>query len=371
MIKPLFCPNKCCDNYRVQEGLWYAKNGIYHSKRSGRVQRYKCRSCGENFSAATFGIDYRTQIKLSYRTIMEHLVTSSGIRDISRILKVSCSTVTNRISRLARQAMAVSASLSTNLKLNENLVADGFESFVKSQYLPNNINILVGKDSQFWFLSDYSQLTRKGRMTRYQKMKNMAIKDEVNINRVTVYESFQNVVRESLKLLDSSGRESISLYTDEHLQYRKVIGELSNKEQIALNHIRISSRKARTLTNPLFSGNYIDREIRKDNSDHTRETVQFARNAGNAMERLAVYRLYHNFIKPYRINGSCNSIETHGSAAGISKKRIRIELKTLYTRRRFLGRHGMMNLSDWKLWCKCVFTPLNKAADILPNYILA
>lgn len=372
MKHPPFCPNNNCDSYHYPQGRWYVKYGTYLSNRSGRVQRFKCIRCGEHFSEETFSINYHTHVTLPYKTIMEHLVTCSGIRDISRILKVSCSTVTNRIGRLARQAMAISAFLSMDLKLNEDLVADGFESFVKSQYLPNNINILAGKDSQFWFLSDYAQLTRKGRMTEYQKKKNKDIRNQVNINRVTIYESFQSLAQTALKLGLNSRKGYVNLYTDEHQQYRKVLEErFPFYEHMILNHIQISSRKARTTHNPLFSVNYLDREMRKDNSDHTRETAQFSRNVVNAMERLAVYRFYHNFIKPYRINSRNESCKTHGSVAGIPQVRIRKQLKTFFTQRRFLGKHGFMDISDRKLWCKCVFTPLKGAADKLSEYVLA
>ncbi len=75
--------------------------------------------------------------------------------------------------------------------------------------------------------------------------------------------------------------------------------------------------------------NYIDREIRKDNSDHVRETMQFAKNVNNMMERLAIYRFYHNFMKPYRVNGKAYTRIPHAVMAGISEKSIRKELKTL------------------------------------------
>ena len=172
MKYPPFCPHSDCHNYQSTTGTWYVKNGTYQSFRTGKVQRYKCLACGTGFSTETFSIDYYAKKKVSYKIITEHLVTCSGIRDLSRILKVSCGTITNRIARLARQSMAVSANLCSSIKLAEDLVADGFESFVQSQYMPNNINILTGKDSQFWFVSDYAHLSRKGRMTKYQKKHN-------------------------------------------------------------------------------------------------------------------------------------------------------------------------------------------------------
>jgi transposase-like protein len=371
MKNPPFCPNSCCSNYHAPEGKWFVKSGSFFNRKNGRVQRFQCLTCGTGFSEETFSINYYTKLKIPYRTILQHLVTSSGIRDLSRLLHVSCSTVNNRISRLARQSMAISSKLSKNITLKEDLVADGFESFVKSQYMPNNINILAGKDSQFWFLSDYAQLTRKGHMTEQQKKRNDQIKEQIKTNRITIYQSFQNLIRTAVKLQASSTRESITLYTDEHPQYKRVMDSLSNYEKRALNHICISSKKARTLTNPLFSVNYLDREIRKDNSDHVRETVQFARNTANAMDRLAVYRLYHNFMKSYRINGEKATQLTHGEKAGIPREKIRRELKTLFTRRRFLGKHGMLDLSDRMVWCRCVSTPLNRFANRFSGFVLA
>ena len=252
MIFPPFCPNNCCQNFHRPGKNWYVKNGSYYSRRAGKTQVYKCKSCGKRFSSETFSLDYHTQIKISYRFLMQNIYTSSGIRDLSRLMKVSCSTILNRISRLSRQMLAVSHTLSREIQLKEDLVADGFESFVKSQYMPNNINILVGKDSQFWFMSDYSQLSRKGRMTPAQKEKNKKIKSVVSIGRNTIYDSFTNIIRKALDLQASSEKVLSVLYTDEHKQYQKVMSTLSFKERLVLRHARICSRLARTVRNPLF-----------------------------------------------------------------------------------------------------------------------
>jgi len=372
MKHPPFCPNKECKNYHYPEGRWYVKFGSYQTHVSGKVQRFKCRSCGMEFSERTFSIDYHTHKKISYKTILQHLVTSSGIRDLSRILNISCTTITNRMGRLARQAIAISAELSHDIKLNEDLVADGIESFVKSQYMPNNINILSGKKSQFWFMSDYAQITRKGKMTPKQKEKNILISDKIKLNRVSIYKSFTEVIHKALELHNNSERECTNFYTDKHHSYIAVIKDTFTKDdELILNHIQISSKKARTVTNPLFSVNYLDREIRKDNSDHIRETVQFARNVNNLMERLAIYRFYHNFIKPYRINHDTFRGETHASMAGIPKRGIHLEVRTMLTQRRFLGQHWIMDNSERRLWFRSLVTPLARCGDSHPGYILA
>ena len=271
---------------------------------------------------------------------------------------------------MARQALAIHTELCSGLSLDEDLVADGFESFTKSQYFPNNINILIGKESQFWLLSDYAHMRRKGRMTAFQKKRNEELRPYTSINNVTIYKSFSSLVNTAHYFMMKSGRRNISLYTDEHQQYKMVMDlfNADNKEKI--NHIQISSKRARTLTNPLFAVNYTDREIRKDCSDHARETCQSAKNVANAMDRLAIYRMYHNFIKPFRINERNNTLETHATMAGMGRKKIYTEMKTAFTQRRFLGKVLNMSGSDLKIWCRGISTPMNRFADHLPRFAL-
>src|SRR6056297_1148452 len=64
---------------------------------------------------------------------------------------------------------AFQAELTQDLGLTEDVAADGIESFVEDQYQPNNINLLVGSNSQFLYDFDYAHLRRKGCMTEYQK----------------------------------------------------------------------------------------------------------------------------------------------------------------------------------------------------------
>lgn len=372
MKHPPFCPDKDCPCYHQPKGNWYVKNGSFTTRRSGRVQKYRCKCCGTTFCSETFSIDYRTQRTLSYKRILTHLITSSGLRDISRDLGASCTAVTNRIGRLSRQAMAISCHLIQGLSIKEDLVADGIESFVCSQYAPNNINILAGKDSQFWFLSDYSQITRKGVMTKQQRERNGQIKELIKLNRTSIYHSFRNVARTALRLQEGMQPKSLILWTDEHLQYRQVMSLRDRDEMDRLHHGMISSKQERNGKNPLFSVNYLDREIRKDCADHTRETVQFARNTANMMDRLAIYRMYHNFIKPYRIDGTAEErSRCHGEVAGIASGQIRRELKSLFTRRRFLGKCPWMNSADVRVWLRHVTTPMKLTMDYLPGYALA
>ena len=373
MNKPPFCPNDACPlHHEVPSSrTWFVRDGHYQSALHGSIQRFRCRECGIHFSSQTFNIDYGVKRHLSYHKLFELLITSSGIRDMGRSCRASPHCVSNRISRLARQALALHADLLDLLHLTEDLVADGFESFAVSQYFPNNIQILAGKESQFWIYSDYAHLRRKGRMTDYQKKRNAILQRQFTHGRVTVYESFEELIRVIFILLEQADRSGIQLFTDCHQSYIRVLKNLTAAERSRLIHRLCSSRLPRTVSNELFSVNYLDREIRKDLAEHTRETVQFGRNAVNQMERLAIYRAYHNYFKAFRIGSGEEKEVTHAEKAGIPSEAIRREVKTFFTQRRFLSRiRGSMN-RDLNVWLRAVTTPLKQHAEHLPAYALA
>ncbi len=370
---PPFCPNPDCDFHQdvPKSSVWYVRYGHYTTKVDGQVQRYRCKQCGCHFSSQTFSLDYGVNRHISYRQLFELLITSSGIRDMGRILKASPHCITNRLSRLARQCLAVHADLLGELSLDEALVADGFESFAVSQYFPNNIQLLAGKLSQYWIYSDYAHLRRKGRMTPYKKHRNQLLQSKFTHGRVTVYESFEELVRLSLILKERSDREVIDLYTDRHQSYLNVMRNMNAGVRRKVHHICCSSTAPRTTSNMLFSVNYLDREIRKDLAEHTRETVQFGRNVSNQMERLAIYRTYHNYCKPFRISGGEKERYCHAEMAGISRSSIQRELKTLFTQRRFLSRIKGIMIRDLDVWLRGVTTPLKRYAEDLPAYAWA
>ena len=164
------------------------------------------------------------------------------------------------------------------------------------------------------------------------------------------------------------------LYTDEKYDY--VQARNFNKDinllvkQNKLKHIRINSKLPRTILNPLFSVNYLDRQIRKDMANHVRETVCFSRNVNNCMERLMVYFMYHNYFKIYRENNKRKDKRTHAEVAGLDKKVLNEGIKNIFAKRRFLT---LENIKGFLLllWKRLHFTPLKRSFDYVPRYVFA
>jgi hypothetical protein len=70
---------------------------------------------------------------LSDQDVQKLLVASTSVRAIGRILYCPPAAVLNRIMRFSRQSAAVGAEILSQVTLEEDLVIDGFESYVESK----------------------------------------------------------------------------------------------------------------------------------------------------------------------------------------------------------------------------------------------
>jgi transposase-like protein len=374
MHTPPFCPHAGCRYHHKapEDRRWYHLAGSYETKAFGTVTRFRCLACGGGFSEQTFRLDYFIKRPLSYDEIFSRVVTGSGIRSIARRLSVSHQTILNRLTRLARQALALHAELIATLTLSEDLAADGFESFVGSQYEPDNTHILVGSRSQFIYTFDYAHLKRKGRMTDEQKIERERREADKVHDRISIPTSFARVVETMEELLLARVKGATVLYTDEKREYVQVLLESVLLREIMRRglfaHERVSSKKARTPTNKLFPVNYTDRQIRKDNANHVRETVQFSRSVPNALERMAVYQMYQNYRKPFRVARKEKRKYLHAEVAGIERALIEEKLEDIYERRKFFT-HLELTWSQILVWFRMVGNVDRLTGSFRPAYI--
>ena len=369
----LFCPDSSCPNHHPSETHgWLDYHGSYFNNQ-GEVQRYRCRHCGRTFSERSLSIDYWTHSHIDYLLLIILFVSGFSLRGLSRFFNTTVTTIQNRISRLARTILPTMGNLQELLALDEDLVADGLENFCVSQDFPNNIHILVGKISQFTYGMNYALMRRTGRRTEEQKLRCEELYPQVDFSQFTIKKTFKELIVQMRRLCDKE--RQLTLYTDERIQYQLALKEdpdIQTRIQSGkFSHETISSKEPRTLTNDLFSVNYIDREARKDVPEFRRETVCIGRNVGNCLERLTVYLFHHNFIKKYRI-GVSGEDRTHAEVAGISKKEVDAIIQDAITRRRFIKDGevvdgGFLDL----LWRRKIPTPLAKRDDYLPKFAVA
>lgn len=343
--RPAFCPNPTCRFHAVERtsGVsWFVRFGFFPTRSRGPIRRFRCRACGKTCSSQTFSTHYWTHMRGNLEHLENQLTSASGLRQIGRMNGYSYRVVKNRTHRLARQYLTLFAYALSTVTPNEDGVFDGFESYLRSQYFPTNINILVGADSQACYAVNAVVMRRKGRMTRNQK-RIRAIIDRVwrpkaNAVEEQVRALFTDMWPVAARAVATAG--TWTLRTDEKCDYpralRRIDGFRRALEAGTIRHMKTSSRRARTSDNPLFAVNYLDRQIRKDMGEHVRETVKQGRELNCSMERMVIALGRHTFGKPYRISNRVKTEDepTHAGVAGMdTHRRVLAWREWIYTHR--------------------------------------
>jgi len=369
----LFCPHSTCPNHHPgPHTQWFDYHGSYPSCRQ-RIQRYRCRRCKRTFSSRSLSIDYWTHFHIDYSLLLFLFCAGHSIRALTRFFSTTTTTIQNRFSRLARSSLVLVCSLLQQFTPEEDFVADGLQNFCVSQDFPHDIHLLAGKESQFLYGCNYALFRRSGRKTPQQAERCKRIYPRVDFSRYTIKRTFRELLIQLQRF--AANRPALRLYTDERRQYRLALREhplwYARSLDRRFRHITVNSRKPRTLSNDLFSVNYLDREIRKDVAEYHRETVCFGRNVGNMLERTWLYFFYHNFMKPYRI-GVSGEQRTHAEVAGVSRRWIEWMLARVFRCRGFLHDGAIPYGSFYEqLWRREITTPLKEQPDYLPKYAVA
>jgi hypothetical protein len=226
---------------------------------------------------------------------------------MARHLHLSHSTVARHLARGGRHCLLFHRLLVQDFIPTEPIAFDGFESFEYSQFFPFHANLAAGHQSWFLYHFTDSPLRRKGAMTQAQKLRRTEL--EETFGRPDP-KAVQNGVHELLKTIlrpvaaDASTEppiETVDLLSDEHPAYRRAIRALREGfGKVRICHSVTPSTDPRTRANPLFPVNLADLLLRHCSANHRRETIAFSKRRQSAMERLALFTVWRNVIKPRR-----------------------------------------------------------------------
>ena len=373
---PPFCPHRDCPSHQNPSkipGIWFQRKGFRLTKVCGPVPRFQCRLCRRGFSSRTFDIDYWTHRSVDYQIVLDLLAGGSGLRQSCRTLGVSTRLLANRHIRLSRQSLALHSQTLSGLPFREPMVFDGFESFAFSQYFPNNLHLLVTKESQFILGVDAAVLRRKGRMTKDQKARRKALEQTYRAPPGAIRSSCKKLLSFACHRAFGAKQLPIQFLSDEKKDYRLVLDAISPyqgwREGGVLVHRAVSSRAARSLGNPLFAVNYLDRQLRKDLSEHVRETVRFARRIEHSLERLMIYAAHHNYFKVFRTRSEDQEL-SHAQVAGLERTRVE-ELKRRFFRERALGWREDLEAWQTGLWKREVSVPVHRVTPLARHLMTA
>ena len=370
-----FCPNPNCALHASAplHDRWYQYHGSYWTQAFGTVPRFKCRWCGRTFSLQTFSTHYYAKKKVDLDILFERHAASQSGRAIGRALGLSTGSVQNRLDRLARQALSLHARLRPLATPHEAVCVDGFVSFDVSQYFPNELTFSITADSRFILELSHTSRRRSGTMTPSQRQRARDLYARWKPEPGGIARTFRDILDALALERPPSPSHPLVLITDDKPDYVRALDRhplfRSQDEAHRVAHRTVNSKLPRTWLNPLFASNYLDRELRKDQANHHRESTCFSRNVANSLSRLACYIAEHNYFKKFLIKGSVSDDRVHADVAGIPSSLRKEAMEGFFFDRAFLSR-CRLSPPMRRIWRKADPTPGKQKAPYLPAFAL-
>lgn len=302
---PHFCPNPSCRNHTDPPHQWRIRYGSYTTSAHGDVQRYQCRACGSTMSDQTESLHYFAKRRLPLKAVTDTFCSGASLREIARRYHVSPMAVQNGLLRIGRQAMAAQLHLLASMNERSHLVFDGLRSCVTSQDYPCDITTVVDAAGETILTMTHSVFTRGGRKTRKQERRTRLKYRVWRPEPGSVSRDISLLVNELWDYLRPKGTRGVLIDTDEHPLYLPALKRNPVARHFAtaglLTHRRTPGSAPRTIQNPLFPVNYVDRLVRHRVKEHMRETIALGRNSTMQMHRAWIFAWDHNVRREYRV----------------------------------------------------------------------
>lgn len=332
---PSHCPNPDCPSSHHPPKGWLIRFGSYPTHAHGTVRRYRCKHCGKTFSDQTESLHYFAKRRLPLKAIAASLLEGASLREVGRRYNVSPMAVQQGVLRLGRQAMAAQLILLHHLAPRLSVAVDGLRSFVTSQDYPCDITTTVEAEGETILAMTHSVFRRGGRMRPSQRRR-MVRKNRcwtppagrLKAGIALLFNELWNVLR-------PSHATPVTIDTDNHpfyaavLRHQPEMGHFTLANQAA--HKKTSGSAARTLDNPLFPVNYVDRLMRHRLKEHIRETIAFGRNSVLQMHRAWLFAWDHNFRREHRVRKPAEGV--HAEQGCLSGAIIRHVNRSFFERR--------------------------------------
>lgn len=323
-FRPPFCPRKdCAAHTAATRDFRYTRDGSY---RRGcdprrRVPRFVCSHCGGGFSQRSFSTSYRMKRPELLLPVAAWLVAGAAHRQIARSLGCSHGTVTRIAVRLGRHAALFQRwALKHAKSIDEPLVLDHFETFVRSQVERLGVATVVGKESWFVYDLDGARYLRESGRSHRKRMLKRAPSPVVS-------GAIADSTLELLRRLVASAKAPLELFSDDHPAYRSVVRRLRLVEQ-RITHTSFANpdrgpggdrSAARARDEALFAVDLLHKIIRHSRKDHARETFSFGRRVDHVIGRLHLLAVWRNFVKRRTERRPCD--ESPAMRIGLTDRR--------------------------------------------------
>ena len=299
------CPAKGSNLATTQTASYHriVRKGYFRRKSDSRlVQRFLCRTCGEQFSRSTFSPRYFQKVRRINAPL--YMLLNSGVSQnrAALILNVNRKTIHRRFMFLAEEAQrANSARLE---KLPKDSISefhfDDLESSIHTKCKPVSACLSVLPDSRFILDFQVNQMPAKGRLVKTSRKKYGPRKDL----RARGWNKM-------FKRLRPLMRDHVEITSDENPHYPTWVKQYFPEAR----HIRIPGGRGAITGqgelrdkryDPMFALNHTCAMLRANNTRLFRRTWCTSKKIDRLRDHIALYVDFHNryLIKKYPILGA-------------------------------------------------------------------
>ena len=283
----LACPNCPAGSHSV------VRNGHYfRTSDSRKIQCFKCKSCRQYFSTATFSDCYRQKKRRINEPLRDLLCKRMALRDAARHFKVSRTTIARRLLFLAEQARRRNRQfLEQYQQLNGPIDKLQFDDLITAEHTkckPVSVTVVVQEKTRIIVDFCAAQIPAFGHLSKISRAKYGKRADHSRRERNALFERLTDVIP-----------SHVTFRTDKHKHYPVVI----KKHFPDAKHLKSKGGKSRsngqgelkkTGRDPLFSVNQTFGMFRDKMSRLTRQSWNLSKKISCLEAHTAIYIESHN-----------------------------------------------------------------------------
>ncbi len=256
MFQPSFCPYPDCSAHDNPPAKHFLRHGFYLPRcRPHRVPRFRCKTCSRTYSRQTFRLSYRDHRPHLNLALLRLLTSGVGLRQSSRVLNLSRRCLEMKARKLGVHFRHLNSNLRGQLKEGSVLQLDEIETYeAKRRERPVTFPILIETKSRFTISGESGTLSPRGRMNNSRRRAIDADSRRFGKRKDQSSATVRSTLAKAIPMVGSL--ESVIVQSDEKTTYPGLLREAFGEER--LEHHTTSSKRARTIQNPLFPINQME-----------------------------------------------------------------------------------------------------------------
>ncbi len=279
------CPNPTCA-YPTN----VIRDGHFRRREDARtIQRFRCKSCLQRFSSATFSDAYRQKKRRLHPVLIRLLSSGVSLRRCALLLSVHRTTVERKLPLLAHHCRRLNQRhMRQFVGRIQRLQIDDLITKENSKLKPLSVSVAVDQDRRTIVAVEVSQIPAFGHLAKFARKKYGHRRDE--------HEKGLGRMMEQVALFATSG---CTIRSDEHQRYPRLIRR--HLPQARHEHF-VSERSCvagqgelkKTRFDPLFVINHTCAMLRANVNRLIRKTWCTTKRPDRLKEHLDIFIYFHN-----------------------------------------------------------------------------